>query len=529
MDKRDEIIKILTSLFDVEPSPEEETVLFKNVKHDELLLSVEYWIDQSKMIFGEVVHIEKTQSLADAGVDICVNLVQSKFRFGIQVKSHFDIGEKAFAKNVKAQTYDSSSFSLDKYVILFAADLTKQWKKVQGMISTLSQNNTDQHLLLISPAKFLTIFKAHKNNIHPMKLVFLDALNLGKILGALADNLNYRNREVKIDSKIEYHVDSAEHPESFKMKYSFDKKEIEKIKVQDELEHINITDEVVQMKKGDYDKLIVTDKTGDSSPDEILVWQEKPNRIFMQLQSLSKDIRVLGEYSELIDIKREDNLLEFKAKDTKKPLQFSFEINVNTGKGKFFFNTRYNGFSIDDLYEMMMFLIQIRNAASLRLHVPADNVTQIIPVQDPIQIDLPSGLIDLIFKLYLLQTFSGFKFTLVVESDESTAELHYIVNILVSLYFVHKLTSRNIMHVDIKLPRAKALELLKKYKENKINQEDVIRTSYTADVLNYEITVPNVDIILSEFHPVTDISELEKGMKPEYEIKLEANQSNSLA
>src|SRR6476660_9355959 len=107
MAKRDETIRILTGLFDVEPSPEIETALFKGVKHEELLLALEYWVDQSKMIFGEVVHvqIEKIQSVQDAGVDIIITLFQSNLKFGIQVKSHYDISQDDFSQSVKAQMF----------------------------------------------------------------------------------------------------------------------------------------------------------------------------------------------------------------------------------------------------------------------------------------------------------------------------------------------------------------------------------------------------------------------------------------
>lgn len=525
MRNRDEIIKILVGLFDVEPSPENETEIFQDVKHAELLEALEFWIDQCKMIFGEVVHTEKTQSLQDAGVDVCVNLMESKFRFGIQVKSYLDIQQGDFSKRVKAQTFDSGVYQLNKYVILFAGNLITQREKVQGMIAVLSQRNTDQRIITVPPSKLLTIFNAYRNNVHPLKLAFLDVLDLGKTLAAIAENMNNRNREIKIDTKIEYRKDSVERPHSFKVNYSLDKKDIDKIKVQDDLEHLDVTDEVIRMKKDDYDKLTITDETGESIPDEVLIWNEKPNRIFMQLQALSHESKILSTYSELIDITREDNIQKFKAIDTKKPLEFSFEVNLTSGRWNFYFNTRYNGFAVDDLYEMIMFLTQIRNAAFLRLHIPKDNVTQIIPVQDPIQIDLSPALIDLIFKLNLLQELSGLKLTLAVESDEDTAELHYMVNVIVSLYLAHKASSKNITHTNVKLPKDKALELMTNYKENKVKKDHVIRTAYTMNILNHDITVPNIDIILADFHPITDISVIEQGSESEYEITLEANQS----
>ena len=156
-------------------------------------------------------------------------------------------------------------------------------------------------------------------------------------------------------------------------------------------------------------------------------------------------------------------------------------------------------------------LTQIRNAAYLRLFIPADNISQLIPVQEPISIDLPPAIIDLIIKLNLLQELSGYKFSLAVNSEQDGIELHYLVNVLVSVYLTHKLSSDNINYVSFKLPRDKALELLNNYKENKVRQEEVIITSYSATMLKQKITIPNVMIILSNFHPTNDISVIEQG------------------
>ncbi len=140
LDRWEKNSKIIADLFDVKPCPENETEIFRTVSHEELLKALEYWVDQTKMIFGEVVQIEKTQSLRDAGVDLCVSLIQSKFRFGIQAESLGDIEKKDFSTKLKAQTFESDSHHLDKYIILFAGDLNSQREKIRGMVSELSRN-----------------------------------------------------------------------------------------------------------------------------------------------------------------------------------------------------------------------------------------------------------------------------------------------------------------------------------------------------------------------------------------------------
>lgn len=141
--KNADIIKNLLVLFDVKPSPTAETVFFKNLpqQQQELDNAFEYWIDQSKEIFGEEGKIEKTHGLKEAGIDLSFNLMESRFKFGVQIKTYGDIKDPNFSLHVSSQKTQSLKHKLSKYLIAFAGDMTdkKQIPKVRGMISELSQ------------------------------------------------------------------------------------------------------------------------------------------------------------------------------------------------------------------------------------------------------------------------------------------------------------------------------------------------------------------------------------------------------
>ena len=108
---------------------------------EELDNALEYWLDQSKMIFGEVGKIEKTHGPQEVGIDLSLNLLQSNFRFGVQIKTYHDITKKDFVMKVLAQKSQSLRHGLSKYLIGFAADMTdnKQKLKVQFLTSELLQ------------------------------------------------------------------------------------------------------------------------------------------------------------------------------------------------------------------------------------------------------------------------------------------------------------------------------------------------------------------------------------------------------
>jgi len=222
----DRVVERLLKLFDVRSSPDIETALFSNSEvadHNAICKAIEYWLDQTKLVFGQAAYIIQNQSLRDSGVDLLIDIPLSGFRFGVQIKSHNDIEETNFAKNVKAQVTDSRSHSLNKLIIAFAGDLThkKQIEKVRGLISELHQiAKEDNYIFMIPPEKVLTIYHAYTAGEHPLKYVLLDNKNAFIFARGLEDSLSNETRKAKIRIEIKYihHEDIEKYPFKIKLK-----------------------------------------------------------------------------------------------------------------------------------------------------------------------------------------------------------------------------------------------------------------------------------------------------------------------
>lgn len=125
-DVQKQAIDKLLKLLDVKTSPSGATKLFgrSHIRHKDIIDAFAYWIDQTKLVFGEPVFISQNQGLRDAGVDILITLVKSEIRFGIQIKSPGDLDKKGVSKEVNAQISQSHRHKLLRLVTAFAGDLT---------------------------------------------------------------------------------------------------------------------------------------------------------------------------------------------------------------------------------------------------------------------------------------------------------------------------------------------------------------------------------------------------------------------
>lgn len=239
--KKLDIAKKLHILFNVKPSRTIDTKAFKKMRQQQQELddAFEYWLDQCKMIFGEVTKIEKTHGLQEAGIDLSLNLLESNFRFGVQIKTNSDVRSKNFSTKVLAQKSQSMKHSLSKYLIGFAADMTdkRQKSKVQFMISELSQQ-ADNYAITLSPEKVLTIYKAYKLNQHPLKHVFMDYSEALTLLSGVTDNLNNRNTSVEIKMIIKnLEKNNILRPRKFELDLAFNKGSKDKLKILDDLKN----------------------------------------------------------------------------------------------------------------------------------------------------------------------------------------------------------------------------------------------------------------------------------------------------
>ena len=255
--KKADIIKKLLILFNVKPSPTTETKFFRKLRNqqEELDNAFEYWLDQSKMVFGEVAKVDEIHGMKEAGIDLLLNLMSSKFRFGVQVKTFGDIKKKNFSNQVLSQKSLSLKHRLSCYLVAFAGDMTdrSQNLKVRSIISELSQEG-DNYVIPLSPEKVLTIYKIYKLNRHPLKHVFLDYTEALVLLSGVTDNLNNEQSNVQIKLKIKnLKKDNVSRPHKFKMGLAFDKDSKDKLKILDDLKNQAFTDEVIKIDKSTVD------------------------------------------------------------------------------------------------------------------------------------------------------------------------------------------------------------------------------------------------------------------------------------
>ena len=133
------------------------TKAFRNRGHDALLELLRTKAD--KALLGRP-RIITTQSLQDAGCDLVIEW-GAEAKYGVQLKSHFDISEKEFAAKTCSQIQNSRQHGLNRLYVLLAGDLTdkSQEQKVRGFEATVSKMN-DSYVRTVSPERVWTLLLA---------------------------------------------------------------------------------------------------------------------------------------------------------------------------------------------------------------------------------------------------------------------------------------------------------------------------------------------------------------------------------
>jgi hypothetical protein len=98
-----------------------------------------------------------TQCLQDAGCDLVIDWGQGH-KYGVQLKSHYDISQRDFASNTLSQIQDSRQHGLEHLYVLLAGDLTdrSQQEKVRNLESRISKQN-DRYVTTMSPDRLWTV------------------------------------------------------------------------------------------------------------------------------------------------------------------------------------------------------------------------------------------------------------------------------------------------------------------------------------------------------------------------------------
>ncbi|MDH5403304.1 MAG: hypothetical protein OEY49_12485 [Candidatus Heimdallarchaeota archaeon] len=239
-----QLIRLLRIL-NLPSSSVDDTKGFIGIKHDDLCYSIEKWINQVLLTFGEIIIVRQNQSLRDSGVDLLIDLPSSKKKYGIQVKSHYDISEKSFSRNIMAQITESKSHGVENLIILFAGDLTdrSQAEKVRGKISDISKLN-ERYVITIPPEKLWTLIDSLKLNLHPLKLVEMNFSNVFDIFQAVKESLDRQDRGINYSLNIFNKTQVEGEGIAINMKFRIPKG---KEHLMDDLENLPLTNETLKL------------------------------------------------------------------------------------------------------------------------------------------------------------------------------------------------------------------------------------------------------------------------------------------
>ena len=337
----------LCTLFDTEPCSIEETNQLITVTHDKLVEAFTYWIDQSKTFFGEPAIVRSFHSFKEEGIDITIDLLmQPQVRFGIQIKSYKDIQKKSFAGQVHEQISRSHKHNLSKLMLAFAGDMNDMSKnpKVSGIVSEIHQNKGDNdYVIVIPPQQVLTIYRAYKEQQHPLKFIKLDLQRASELSAALGESLSNDLREAKISMHIEYKkMDSSKYPIRIKLRHILGKGELDLL---DQLEHMSAAGEgikipgekVIEFQVYENDKPILANGV---KPDLVIT---RDNLVVpLVLQTVSENghtIKSLDHLNFIVKEKHGQFVYEFFDKDH--PLSIKIPVNPIASSASFSINLCY--------------------------------------------------------------------------------------------------------------------------------------------------------------------------------------------
>jgi hypothetical protein len=128
------LVTEISCLLDRGVAPVGATGYFADRGHDELVEEFREYLEMHGTLIG-ASHLEITQALNDRGTDLLLEKGDSKV--GFQLKSHNDVSEDDFAKNVKRQLAESLAHGLDKWYLLICSPLQHAGDDYSGRIAHL--------------------------------------------------------------------------------------------------------------------------------------------------------------------------------------------------------------------------------------------------------------------------------------------------------------------------------------------------------------------------------------------------------
>lgn len=157
--KEENLVTSISILLNQPTTDEKDIKYFENKKHDELVDELKQYLLKNGDYIGNP-HLEFLQGLNDHGVDLLLK-THNNIKVGFQVKSHFDVAENDFAKNLKRQIAESSFHDINKLYILICAPFksgkNNYKSKISHVLSELSGFKTNYHCAY-SPTSCIGLF-----------------------------------------------------------------------------------------------------------------------------------------------------------------------------------------------------------------------------------------------------------------------------------------------------------------------------------------------------------------------------------
>src|SRR5215212_3853885 len=147
--------------------------------------------------------------MREAGIDILIELMISKIKFGIQIKTPNDIKKdkekEYFIKNVKAQIFDSKRHRLTRTIVAIAGDLNNKShsEKIGALNSEINQSDY-LDVIVLQPQKMVTIYNTFVKNEYPMKHLLLEQQTAAILLQGIVEGLSNEERTMTANINIKY-------------------------------------------------------------------------------------------------------------------------------------------------------------------------------------------------------------------------------------------------------------------------------------------------------------------------------------
>lgn len=508
-DQKLEQLQIMFKFLNTKEATKGETASLKHASHEETCQGIQYWIDQIKLLFGDVVWTQATQSLRDDGVDVLADFINSKLRIGFQVKSYNDINAKDFTSKVKSQITDSRKHNLDKLILVLAGDSTdkSQNEKMRGLTSELHE--MDDYVAILQAEKVTIIIQAYRNKQHPLKLIQnLSSIDITEMLSQILSDENYA-ATITIKYDLQKKVDTEQYPFGITMNLkATDSKQIPS--PEEIFKSINAGQEV-KIEKENIECIKMYEKGNlvrTVQPDYIVLRPEYPT-FPVQLESVSDSGTVINSINlVLIRDKIEGKIVHLISEDINYPMVIELYINFDTNKITINYKIDLSKGDAIAKYNVVRFIASTRDATKVRL-MGEQNKTLLD--FDPVNLKLDPKSID-------NETLEIYRTLALVQ--EKTGENVNLPEQIMYKDFQNLLHIAEVMRtgrlevkdfkVTISLPKSEAPKLLEEYLTKSKIVFPRLSLVHNVNIFGREIPLGELYIDKAEMKPQISIEEFKK-------------------